>query len=214
MSTAQILLIDDHQIMRDGLRLLLAGQPEWKVVGGAFNAGSAWSMITDAQPDVVIMDLDLPGEGGVALTTRILAAYPQIKVLVLTASAAPETVRAALAAGASGYLLKTDAGELLRLAIRAVIAGQVYLSPEVSTVVVQEFQREIGRSAGAAALSVRETEVLKLIADGETTKEIAYALEISVKTVETHRNNLMTKLGVTSVAGLTKYAVREGLTTL
>lgn len=214
MNIARIVLVDDHQIMRDGLRLLLTGQPGWEIVGSAFNGDAAWKIIVQAQPDLVIMDLDLPGEDGVSLTTRILGAYPKIKILVLTATAEPQIVRAALSAGASGYLLKSNASELLRAAIREVLAGQIYLSPEISTVVVHEFQREIGRSAGRTALSTREIEVLKAIADGQSTKEIAFALEVSVKTVETHRANLMTKLGVASVAGLTKYAVREGITTL
>lgn len=212
MNAARILLLDDHQIMCDGLRLLLTGDPQWEVIGVAFNAEAAWAQIVGAPPDLVIMDLELPGEGGVSLTARILASYPEIKILVLTADAEPHTVRAALAAGATGYLLKTNAAELLRAAIRMVLTGKVYLCPEASTVVAHEFQK--GFTHPTRALSTREIQILKRIAEGQSTKEIAFALEVSVKTIETHRCNLMTKLGVTSVAGLTKYAVRQGLTTL
>ncbi len=214
MSAARILIVDDHQIMRDGLRLLLAGHAEWTVVGSAVTCAAAWAQVGELKPDLVIMDLDLPGEGGVALTARILKAHSGTKVLVLTGSADPRSVRSALAAGASGYLLKTNAGDMLVLALRAVLAGQVFLCPDVSTVVVHELQRQQSHASGAGALSVREREILARIANGQTTKEIAFALELSPKTVETHRLNLMAKIGVTSVAGLTKHALREGLTTL
>lgn len=200
--------------MRDGLRLLLAGHKAWKIAGSAFTCEAAWTMVVEQQPDLVLMDLDLPGEGGVALTARIRQAYPEIKVLILTGSPEPHLVRAALGAGANGYLLKTEASALLVEALRAVLAGQTYLCPQVSTVVVREFRQQLVLPSGTGVLSARETEILKRIADGQTTKEIAFALALSAKTIETHRLGLMHKLGVTSVAALTKYAVREGLTTL
>ncbi len=214
MIPARLLLVDDHQIMRDGLRLLLGAHADWKIVGSAFDTDAAWSLIVKTRPDLVIMDLELPGGGGVALTQRVIQAYPEIKVMVLTANAEPSVVRAALGAGARGYLLKTHAAGQLVLALRAVLAGQVYLCPEISTVVVQELQRRTGAQGGVESLSGREKAILTQIADGHTTKEIAFGLGVSAKTVETHRLNLMAKLGVSSVAGLTKQALRAGLTKL
>lgn len=212
---ARILLVDDHQIMREGVRLLLRDQAEFELVGNAFNSDGGWNAVVDLAPDLVIMDLDVPGEGGAALTARIRARYPEIKIVVLTGHAEPKYVEAALRAGADGFVLKNNGAAELLLAMRTVLSGRNYLCAEISTVVVHELQRQVDlrRDAGLA-LSPREMEVLKQIADGYSTKEIAFTLGVSGKTVETHRTNLMTKLGVNSVAELTKYALREGLTTL
>ena len=212
---ARILLVDDHQIMREGMRLLLHDQKDLEMVGNAFDSDSGWQAVVDLAPDLVVMDLDVPGEGGAALTARIRENYPEIKIVVLTGHAELKYVEAALRAGAQGYVLKTNGCVELLHALRTVLAGKSYLCPEVSTTVVREFHRhrEPPR-AGEPGLSTREIEVLTQIADGHSTKEIAFALGISGKTVETHRTNLMTKLGVNSVAELTKYALREGLTKL
>ena len=212
---ARILLVDDHQIMREGLRLLLRDQADLELVGNAFDCEAGWRAVEELMPDLVIMDLDVPEEGGAALTARIRAAYPEIKVVVLTGHAEPHYVEAALRAGADGYVLKTGGCGDLVLALRTVLSGKNYLCAEVSTVVVQELHRQMdSRKNEAQALTARELQVLKQIADGASTKEIAFTLGVSGKTIETHRVNLMTKLNITSVAGLTKYALREGLTTL
>ena len=211
--SARILLVDDHQMMRDGLRMLLCADPGLEIVGDAADSESAWQAVNSLRPDLVVMDIDMPGAGGIALTRRLREAFPEIKVVILTAHTEEQFVSAALRAGACGYLLKNNAGAELLTAVRAALAGQVFLCPESSTIVVREYQRQLG-STDSGALSGREIEILKLIADGQNTKEIAFALQVSPKTIETHRINIMAKLGVDSVAKLTKYAVREGLTTL
>ena len=210
----RILLVDDHQIMRDGITLLLRAEPDFEIIGHAFDSDAAWLAVQEKQPDLVVMDLDIPGEGGIAITARIRSTYPDIKVIVLTGHAEPQYVNSALRAGANGYMLKFDAGEMLLSAIRIALSGQVYLSPEISTVVVKEYKRTGEKSVEKNLPSAREIEILKRVADGQSTKEIAFALSLSIKTVETHRLNLMAKIGVNSVAELTKYAVREGITTL
>lgn len=216
MTPAKILLVDDHQIIRDGLRLLLRDQPEFLVVGDAFDAEAAWLAVQKNEPDLIILDLALPGASGLTLVQRLRGEYPEIKVVVLTGHAEPQFVNEALRAGVNGYVLKLNASaEVLVAALRAVLAGQVYLCPQVSTLVVREYRRQIDPVDSAApALSTRELDVLKRIAEGQTTKEIAFALGVSTKTIETHRLHLLSKLGVKSVAELTKYALREGLTTL
>lgn len=214
ITPARILLVDDHEIMRDGLTLLLQGQPDFKVIGCAFDTTGACRAAAELRPDVVVMDLDIPGGGGIAATERILRADPEIKVVVLTGHCEPHHVRAALIAGAHAFLVKAQAGTELAAAIRAALVGKAYLSPEVSAIVVQALQKNACARREGQALTAREEDILRRIADGQTTKEIAFALAVSPKTIETHRLNLMTKIGVTSVAALTKYAVREGLTTL
>lgn len=215
MLPAKILLVDDHQIMRDGLRLLLRDRPDVKVVGDAFDAETAWQAVKECKPDLVILDLELPGIGGMALALRLRQNHSDIKVIILTGHTEPQFVNEALRAGVQGYVAKMNASSQLVAAIEAVMAGHVYLCPEASTLVVREYRRQIDAGGGGSnVLSARELDVLKRIAEGQTTKEIAYALSVSTKTVETHRLHLLSKLGVKSVAELTKYAVREGLTTL
>lgn len=212
--SARILLIDDHQIIRDGLVLLLRGQTGIELVGSAYDSETGWQAVEELRPDLVVMDLDLPGEGGTALTTRIHAKYPAIKVVVLSGSTEGRCPQAALAAGASGYVLKGNGFTVLLDAIRAVLAGNTYLCPEVSAIVVKQIQRPNGTWLAGSALSAREVAVLKQIANGRSTKEIAFDLGLSAKTIETHRTNLMTKLNAKSVAELTKHAIRQGLTPL
>jgi len=211
---ARILLIDDHQIIRDGLRLLLRDQADLELVGNAYNSETGWQAVEEMRPDLIVMDLDVPGEGGAALTARVHAKYPAIKVVVLTGSIESRHPQVALAAGANGYVLKANGFTVLLEAIRAVLLGKTYLCPEVSTIVVQQIQRRDGTWLPDGVLSTRETEVLRQIANGQSTKEIAFTLGLSAKTIETHRTNLMTKLDLKSIAELTKYAIRQGLTTL
>jgi len=215
MTPAKILLVDDHQIMREGLRLLLRDQPKFQVVGDAIETEAAWLAIKELEPDVVVLDLELPGAGGVALAIRIRQNLPDIKVVILTGHTEPQIVKDVLRSGVHGYVLKMNASCELVGALHAVLAGQLYLCPEISTQVVREYRRHTNTPEESGSnLSARELDVLKRIAEGQTTKEIAFALGVSTKTVETHRVHLLTKLGVKSVAELTKYAVREGLTML
>lgn len=207
-TTAKILIVDDHQIVRDGLRLLLAAHKEWEV-SGVFDAAAAWRVLETDRPNLLLVDLDLPGENGVSLTSRVRRAYPEVRVLVLTGAGEPHQLRAALAAGAHGLLRKGDASEQLVSAIRTVLAGETYLSPQAREQIVANLGHAL-----RSALTPRETEVLARVADGQSTKEIAFELGCSVKTIETHRANLMSKLGINNVASLTKYALRQGLTSL
>jgi DNA-binding NarL/FixJ family response regulator len=173
----------------------------------------AWQHMVRLEPDLVLTDLELPGEGGVELTRRIRKSFPKAIVLILTAHGGAQKINSALEAGAAGYVLKSCTSQDLVSAMEATLAGQIYLSPAASTVIVREYQRQL-KGGGDKILSARETETLKRIAEGQTTKEIAFAMRVSTKTVETHRLNLMAKLEVNTVAGLTKYAIREGLATL
>lgn len=209
---AKILLVDDHQLLRQGLRLILRGQRGMTVVGEAGSGEQAWLLVQKLRPDLVIADIEMPGGSGLELARRIRTEFSAIRVVILTGHSETATVTEALQAGVAGYVLKTNAADELVEALRTVLAGQTHISQEVSAVLVEEYQRKL--IADVPALSKREAEVLKRVADGETTKEIAFALEVSSKTIETHRLNVMEKVGIRSVAGLTKYAVREGITTL
>ncbi len=209
----RILLVDDHPLLRTGLRESLGlHSSRFEIVGESGDSESAWQAVARLEPDLIVMDLELPGEGGLSLTRRIRAAFPLSKVIILTAHDDGRKINSALEAGAVGYVLKSCSSEELITAIEAVLVGQIYLSPAASTVIVHDYQRQL-TSAGEL-LSPRELEMLKQIANGQTTKEIAFALNVSPKTVETHRLNLMAKLQISTVAGLTKYAIREGLVTL
>jgi len=214
VSPAKILLVDDHQILREGLRLVLQAEPGFEVVGEAGDTDTAWEAVNRLKPDFVILDLDLPGVGGAAFAVRLREQRPAIKIVIFTGRADPQFVDRTLSCGVQGYVLKTGAASQLVAALHAGLAGQTYLSPEISTLVVNRYRQKIETSDSAGrVLSARQLEVLKLIAEGQTTKEIAFALGLSTKTIESHRLQLLEKLGVTSVAQLTKYALREGLTT-
>jgi DNA-binding NarL/FixJ family response regulator len=210
----RILLIDDHPMLRSSIRDFLHRQlPGVEVVGEAGDCDEAWRETVRLAPDLIVMDLELPGIGGIELTRRIHQEYPKVVVLVLTAHAGAERINTALEAGASGYMLKSSTGQELANGVKATLAGETFLSPAVSTIIVREYQRRLSGVDGRI-LSAREVDTLKRIAEGHTTKEIAFDLRVSIKTVETHRLNVMGKLGINTVAGLTKFAVREGLTSL
>lgn len=215
MST-RVYIVDDHQIVRDGLKLILREDPQIQVVGEAPNGQAALEQILHLKPDLVTTDVEMPGVDGISLTRQLRAKAPHIRVLMLTAHAESPMIREALQAGVTGYLLKLNAGQDFLHAIRTVMNGQVYLSPEISTVVVRDYQRHIPvpNHTLQGVLSEREREILKGIADGQTTKEIALGLSLSSKTIESHRLNIMAKLKMNSIADLTKYAIREGLTQL
>jgi DNA-binding NarL/FixJ family response regulator len=216
MSSINILLADDHQIVRSGLRNLFEAEKDMKVVAEADNGRLAVQLAKELAPNVVVMDITMPDLNGVEATRQIVADSPSTRVVALSAHTDRHFVTEALRAGAAGYLPKTSAFDELVTAVRTVAAGKVYLSPSVANVVIESYVRgdtAEGRSA-FALLSTREREVLQLMAEGQATKEVARTLHVSVKTVETHRAKIMDKLNLHSVAELTKYAIREGLTSV
>jgi DNA-binding NarL/FixJ family response regulator len=214
--TTRILLADDHQIVREGLRSLLQQHQDMEVIGEASDGRTAVAMSEQLEPDVVIMDVGMPDLNGIEATRQIVNREPGAKVVALSMHSDRRFMGEMLKAGAKGYLLKDGAFEELATAIRAVVSNKVYLSPKIADVVVDDFVRRIpGSEPNAfAKLTPREREVLQLMAEGRATKEIASDLKVSIKTVETHRRQIMEKLNIHSVAELTKYAIREGLTSL
>jgi len=210
----RILLADDHRLMREGLRSLLEREPDMQVVAEAHDGRSALKLTGELAPSVVVMDVAMPDLNGAEATRRLCRQYPGVRVVALSMHADRRHVAHMLDAGASAYVLKDCAFEELATAIRTAADGHVYLSPRAAGVVVRNFVRGGGASPGVGRLTPREREVLQLLAEGNSTKQIALTLGVSVKTVETHRRNVMRKLGVRSVAELTKYALREGLTSL
>lgn len=212
----RVLLVDDHTIMREGLKSLLDQATDIEVVAQAANGVEALHKVEEFCPDVVVMDLTMPQMGGIEATGRIIAAHPDIKVLALSMIQDKSCVVECLKAGAKGYLLKDCAGEELLGAIRILAAGESYLCATITELVIREYTQLASGSqlTATASLSKREQEVLQLIADGKNTKEIAFMFGVSGKTVDVQRSNIMKKLNLYSIAELTKYAVREGLTTL
>jgi DNA-binding NarL/FixJ family response regulator len=210
----RILLADDHRIVLDGVHAVLEREPDFEVVGKATDGNQAVRLAREQVPDVMVMDLSMPGLSGIEATRQITAELPTVKVLCLSMHVDRGFVMGALGAGASGYVLKDGAKTELLNAIRAVMKDQVYLSPGVSGLVVDAATSKTAANASPAfaLLTEREREVLQLLADGETTKEIAHRLNLSVKTVGTHREHIMDKLGIRSIAAMTKFAIREGLT--
>ncbi len=212
--TVKILLVDDHSIMREGLRRLLESDPQFEVTGEAEDGRMATQMVQDLAPQVVIMDVAMPTLNGMDATRQIVAASPETRVIALTMHSDERFVIGMLRAGAAGYLLKDCSFDELSLAINTVILGRTYLDPRVAEIVVQESVSTRSDRTPSPQLTAREREVLQLLAEGKTTKQTASCLGLSVKTIETHRRQTMEKLGVYSLSGLTKYAIREGLTSL
>jgi len=212
----KIVLADDHQIVRQGLRTLLAVEPDMEVVGEADNGRKVLRLVQQCAPQVVIMDVSMPDLNGIEATRQIMSYTPKVKVIALSMHSDSIFVLNMLKAGASGYLLKDCAVEELVKAIRTVVNNKTFLSPGVSDIVIRDFV--CGWSdPGASAFSVlttREREVLQLMAEGRSTNQIADELCVSIKTIEAHRKQVMTKLSINSVAALTKYAIRQGLTSL
>ncbi|MBM4137622.1 MAG: response regulator transcription factor [Nitrospira sp.] len=212
----RIILADDHKIVRNGLRALLEKKPDMEVVAEAADGRTIVQMAKELSPDVIIMDVAMPDMNGIEATRRILDTVPKTKVIALSMHSDIRFVIEMLKAGASGYLLKDCAFEELTNAIRVVTGNRTYLSPELADSVIKDYSRLISKEnlSVFSLLTDREREVLQLLAEGEATKEIAIKLGISIKTVETFRKQIMNKLDIHSIAELTKYAIREGLTSL
>lgn len=210
----RILLADDHRMMREGLRALLEKEG-WQVVGEAANGREAIALARRLRPDVVVMDISMPDLNGIDATRRIIAETHGIKIVALSMNADRRYVVAMFKAGAVGYLVKSSASEELIRAVRAVDENLTYVSPAIAGIVVDSVVAAAGPAAKPEPeLSPREREVLQLLAEGHSSKEIAIRLDLAVPTVETYRRQIMGKLNIRTVAELTKYAIREGLTTL
>jgi two-component system, NarL family, response regulator NreC len=216
MSKKRVLLADDHQIVRDGLRALIERRSDMEVVAEAKTGRSALQLARKHQPDVIVMDITMPDLNGIDASRQILEEAPQVRVVALSMHSDRHFVDGMLRAGVTGYLLKDCASEELIECILAVSSGKIYLSPAVTPLLVKELIRPTRGDvlAANAELSARERGVLQMIAEGRSTREIADSLCISVKTVETHRKKIMEKSNLHTVADLTKYAIRLGLTSV
>lgn len=209
----RVLLVDDHTLVRAGIRSLLEGKPQIEIVAEADNGRDAAALVKRYAPDVVLMDISMRELNGIDATVQILAQSPATRVLILSMHSAEEFVRRAMKAGACGYLVKDSAPQELMLALEALSRGETYLSSRVSRHLVRALSANPGERAESSleALSPRQREVLQLIAEGRSTKEIAATLRLSVKTVETHRAALMARLDIHDIAGLVMYAARNKL---
>lgn len=212
----KILLADDHAIMRQGLRSLIEKQPDMEVVGEAEDGRKAIELVRELVPDIVIMDITMPDLNGVEATRKITGELPKVKVIALSINSNRRFVTDMLGAGAAGYVLKECLFDELVQAIQAVAAGHSYLSSRITGIVVEDYVNRMATVADSplASLTGREREVLQLVAEGVSTKQIALKLHVSTKTVEANRRQVMEKLDIHTVAELTRYAVREGLTPL
>jgi DNA-binding NarL/FixJ family response regulator len=211
MAALRVLLVDDHALVRAGMRSLLHDLPEVEVVAEAGDGAEALAAAERERPDVVLMDIAMKGMNGLEAAARLRERLPAVKVIILSMHTSEEYVLLALRAGAAAYLIKDSATSELELALKSVMRGETYLSPAISRQVVDGYVQRVGASAGPEPLTPRQREVLKRIAEGRSTKEIAYELNLSVKTVETHRAQIMERLGIREVAGLVRYAMRAGL---
>jgi DNA-binding NarL/FixJ family response regulator len=214
MSTLRIMLADDHDIVREGLRSLIEGQPGWQIVGEAVNGRHAVKEAKRLRPDLVILDMGMPELNGLDVIRQILKALPRTEVLVVTMHESEDLIRQALEAGARGYILKTEAARHLVSAIKTLAEGKPYLTCEAGQVVLQGF---LDASASPVSerrtqrLTNREREIVQLLAEGKSNKEVAAQLDISVRTAECHRRNIMHKLDLHSMTGLIRYAIRNNI---
>jgi DNA-binding NarL/FixJ family response regulator len=212
----RILLADDHTLLRQGLHALIDEQPGMHVIAEAEDGRAIVQLAAKLRPDIIVMDISMPGMNGMEATRQILSKDPGIKVLALSMHTDRRFIVDMLSAGASGYLLKDCAFEELICAIHALADQRTYLSPKISDMVVKDYACRISKSAvsSLSVLSAREREVLQLLAEGKSTRNIASILQVGVKTVETYRQQIMEKLDIHTIAELTKFAIREGLTSL
>jgi DNA-binding NarL/FixJ family response regulator len=212
MPPIRVLLADDHALLRAGIRSLLQGLSDIEVVAEADNGRQALELIRTHHPHVLCTDISMKGMGGLELTARAAKEFPQLRVIILSMHASEEYVCQALRAGASGYLLKDSVPAELELAIKAVARGETYLTPSISKHVIRDYVQRLGKDAGPLELlTPRQREILQLIAEGKSTKEVARLLKITVKTAETHRAQLMDRLDIHDLAGLVRFAIRVGL---
>jgi len=210
------MLVDDHAVVREGLRLLLEKEPDMEVVAEAGSGAMAVQRANEFLPDVIVMDINMPDMSGIEATRRILAGNGGVKVLALSMESDRRFVVEVLQSGAKGFVLKDSAFAELAVGIRVVARDEQYLCPRISEMIIKDYLLSIpeGISIGHAILTTPEREFIQLIADGKNTKDIAHMLGVSTKTVDNQRHNIMKKLGLYSIASLTKYAVREGLTSI
>ena len=213
MSGLRILIADDHEVARQGIRALLESHPGWEVCAEAKDGREAVELATNSKPDIVLLDIGMPNLNGLDAARQILATSPAIAILILTMHDAEQVVREVLAAGARGFVLKSDAARDLVAAVDALQHRRSFFTTKVTQMVLNGYLRRENETqpSAKAVLTPREREVIQLLAEGKTSKEVAVALKLSVKTAETHRTNLMRKLDLHSVADLTLYAIRNGI---
>lgn len=212
-----VLLVDDHKIMRDGIKAILSRDPEFRVVGEAETGAEALQFVKTHRPTLVLMDIGLPGLNGVETTAEILRHHPECKIVILSMYEDEKTVVGAVRAGARGFILKKVSDTDLLEALHVVAQGGAYLSPQVSDRLLSRIQKgdlESKQNSALDVLSPREVQVLRLVAEGKTSKEIATALDLREQTIRSYRKTMMKKLGVNNVAGLTQLALSTGLTQL
>jgi DNA-binding NarL/FixJ family response regulator len=210
VKSVRILIADDHELFRRGIAAELTQVPGWVVAADAANGRDAVSMAAEIKPDIIVLDLTMPELNGLEAARKIIAADPAARILILTAHESEQVVREVLSAGARGYVLKSDAGRVLVTAVQALLDGRYFFTSTVAQMVLDGYLRSEARDADAAhTLSAREREIVQLLAEGNSNKDIARALDISVNTAETHRSNIMRKLGFASLADLVRYAIRN-----
>jgi DNA-binding NarL/FixJ family response regulator len=211
-----VVLADDHMIIRDGLRALLERQPDMEVVAEADNGRTALKHVKELSPDIVIMEIGMRELNGIDATRQIVKKSPGVKILALSMYSDKRFIKGMLKAGASGYMLKDSAFKELIDAIRVIIDDKTYISPSIASIVMDDYLDNSPEKDGSmrALLTSRELEVLQLLAEGKSTKQIALSLDLSIKTIESHRNKVMQKINVSNIADLTKYAIREGIISL
>jgi DNA-binding NarL/FixJ family response regulator len=213
MSVYQMIVADDHEIFRQGLKSLIAKDPELKIVGEASDGEDLLNLLNEVKCDLLVTDLSMPKMDGMSAIKEIRRKYPQIKIVVLTMLKDHEHFKHAMASGACGYLLKEDAYEQFTTACKRIVKGKQYVSPSVASLLTERYLRSLDETEdpAVAILTKREQQILQLVAKGLANKNIAEKLHISIRTVETHRSNLSNKLGIKNTASLVKYAISKGL---
>ena len=213
MCAARILIADDHDVVRKGLRALVQEEPSWQVVADVQDGRSAVAKTQELKPDIAILDIAMPSLNGLDATKQIMKVNPDTKVLILTMHDSEQLIQHVLNAGARGYLMKTDAGHDLVVAIRALLLGQTFFTQKVAQIVLDTFtgKKTTTTEGEIQSLTAKEREVAQLLAEGKSSKEAADVLKVSTKTLETHRSNIMRKLGCHSVTDVVRYAIRNHL---